>query len=133
MSEVNPFASPLSTDLVAAVPAQPQENQWVYRKGKLLVMHKQAVLPDRCVKSNRPAYGQRLKRKLYLVPPAALSHHPGPPRPLPRLGPDLAEESDDLCRAQRAVVPQTTMADCRQLVPGPRGSGDGGGGRVFGH
>ncbi len=27
MSEVNPFASPLSTDLIAAVPAQPQENQ----------------------------------------------------------------------------------------------------------
>ncbi len=69
MSEVNPFASPLSTDLVAAVPAQPQENQWVYRKGKLLVMHKQAVLPDRCVKSNRPAYGQRLKRKLYWYHP----------------------------------------------------------------
>ncbi len=63
MSEVNPFAAPLTTDL-AVPPAQSQQNHWVFRKGNLLVMHKEAALPDRCVKSNQPAEGRRLKRKL---------------------------------------------------------------------
>jgi hypothetical protein len=36
----------------------------LWRSGKLLVMRKQAVLPDRCVKCNRPAEGFRLRRNL---------------------------------------------------------------------
>jgi hypothetical protein len=37
----------------------------VWRNESMLVMSKDAALPDRCVKCNRPANGQRLKRKLY--------------------------------------------------------------------
>jgi hypothetical protein len=36
----------------------------VWRDGRCLVMHKQARLPDRCVKSNQPAGGRRLRRTL---------------------------------------------------------------------
>jgi hypothetical protein len=36
----------------------------------ILVMHKQGVLPDRCVKCNAPANGLRLKRKLSWHHPA---------------------------------------------------------------
>ena len=64
MSEVNPFASPLSCEPATAVATEDWQSQCLYRKGRLLVMHKQAVLPDRCVKSNQPVHGRRLKRKL---------------------------------------------------------------------
>ncbi|MBD0326378.1 MAG: hypothetical protein ICV68_08100 [Pyrinomonadaceae bacterium] len=37
----------------------------VWRNDSTLVMSKEAALPDRCVKCNRPANGLRLKRKLY--------------------------------------------------------------------
>jgi hypothetical protein len=77
MSEVNPFASPLSEEPAGAVAAEDWRSRCLYRKGRLLVMHKEAVLPDRCVKSNQPAHGRRLKRKLawhhpvlYLILPA---------------------------------------------------------------
>jgi hypothetical protein len=36
----------------------------LWRSGKLLVMRKQALLPDRCVKCNQPANGFRLRRNL---------------------------------------------------------------------
>jgi uncharacterized membrane protein len=52
-------------DVVVATLAEPP--QWeggLYRKGKQLVMHKRANLPDRCVKSNQPADGRRLQRNL---------------------------------------------------------------------
>jgi len=66
MSDINPYASPLNCeDVVVATLAEPP--QWeggLYRKGKQLVMHKRANLPDRCVKSNQPAGGLRLRRKL---------------------------------------------------------------------
>ena len=42
--------------------AEPVRGLW--RDGKLLVMHKGAVLPDRCIKCNAPAGGLRLKRSL---------------------------------------------------------------------
>jgi hypothetical protein len=35
-----------------------------WRSGSLLVLQKGADLPDRCVKSNRPANGRRLKRRM---------------------------------------------------------------------
>jgi hypothetical protein len=42
----------------------------VWRDGATLVMHKSAYLPDRCVKCNAPANGQRLRRKLSWHHPA---------------------------------------------------------------
>ena len=37
----------------------------IARSKKVLVMGRNALLPDRCVKCNSPSSGQRLKRKLY--------------------------------------------------------------------
>jgi hypothetical protein len=42
----------------------------VWRNKSMLVMSKDAALPDRCVKCNEPAYGRRLKRKLTWHHPA---------------------------------------------------------------
>jgi hypothetical protein len=42
----------------------------VWRDKSTLVMEKNAALPDRCVKCNEPAFGQRLKRKLSWHHPA---------------------------------------------------------------
>jgi hypothetical protein len=42
----------------------------VWRDGKKLVMHKQAFLPDRCVKCNTPTNGAYLHRKLSWLHPA---------------------------------------------------------------
>ena len=42
----------------------------VWRQGPTLVMHRDAELPDRCVKCNTPANGVKLRRNLYW-------HHPG--------------------------------------------------------
>lgn len=36
----------------------------VWRSGKQLVMHVDSILPDRCIKTNLPTHGQRLKRNL---------------------------------------------------------------------
>lgn len=71
--EFNPYASP------QAPPPQFQPPPYqgydpligIWRQGKLLVMHKAAPLPDRCVKSNQPANGRTLKRKLHWHHPAA--------------------------------------------------------------
>ena len=69
MSEINPYESPRDIEpMVVAEPAE-HEDGGVWRQGKLLVMHKRATLPDRCVKSNQPAHGRKLKRHLYW-------HHP---------------------------------------------------------
>lgn len=59
----NPFAV-YST----ALPPVSQSAGGIYRKGKLLVVHKMAQFPDRCIKSNEPTT-ERLKRKL-------MWHHP---------------------------------------------------------
>ncbi len=42
----------------------------IWRDGKVMIMHKHAYLPDRCVKCNAPAQGLRLKRKLAWHHPA---------------------------------------------------------------
>jgi hypothetical protein len=66
MSDPNPYASPaICEDVVMAeVADEPDWRAGLYRKGNQLVMHKQALLPDRCVKSNEPAGGKRLQRNL---------------------------------------------------------------------
>jgi hypothetical protein len=47
-----------------------QNTQGIWRDGPTLVMHKNADLPDRCVKCNAPADGQRVRRKLSWHHPA---------------------------------------------------------------
>lgn len=63
----NPYAPPLTSPIIYE--AQIVENLGLWRKGRLLVMHKSAQLPARCVKSNVPAE-RRLKRSLHWHHPA---------------------------------------------------------------
>lgn len=65
MSEINPYESPRSPEPVLLTEPAETESWGVWRHGRLLVMHKRATLPERCVKSNQPAYGRKLKRNLY--------------------------------------------------------------------
>ena len=63
----NPYRAPQADPYEPghlAGPLDPRSTAGLWRCGKLLVMRKGAVLPDRCIKTNRPANGQRLKRKL---------------------------------------------------------------------
>ena len=68
MEDSNPYAAPQHDVVIDALLAEPGNGVW--RDGKLLVMRKEAVLPDRCVKCNLPAGGIRLKRKLSWHHPA---------------------------------------------------------------
>jgi len=68
MAEFNPYASPQAESLPVLWAADPEEGG-VWRDGSRLVMLKTAELPDKCVKSNEPAHGRQLKRKLHW-------HHP---------------------------------------------------------
>jgi hypothetical protein len=73
MTDINPYASPMSSfeaQPVMAVEAVHEPWQGLFRKGNLLVMNKQAGLPDRCVKSNQPAFGRRLRRSMSWHHPA---------------------------------------------------------------
>jgi len=73
VSDVNPYASPLNADPVVATVVDeivPVSNVGIWRDGDLLVMHRDARLPDRCVKSNQPALGYRLRRFLHWYHPA---------------------------------------------------------------
>ncbi len=65
MSSDNPYQSPQAPIVKPAV----VESGGLWRSGKLLVMRKDAQLPDRCVKSNEPTT-RRLKRKLTWHHPA---------------------------------------------------------------
>jgi hypothetical protein len=60
----NPYA--VYSNMAPPVAMQPVGG--IFQKGQTLIVHKQAVLPDRCVKSNEPT-SERLKRKL-------MWHHP---------------------------------------------------------
>ncbi|HET6879376.1 MAG TPA: hypothetical protein VFI31_04450 [Pirellulales bacterium] len=62
MSEINPYAAPLTAAPINAQVIEPTGGIW--RDGKQLVMWKGATLPDRCVRCNAPAHGRRLKRTL---------------------------------------------------------------------
>lgn len=46
------------------------DSEEVWRSGKFLVMRKDAQLPDRCIKTNRPANGKRFRANLYWHHPA---------------------------------------------------------------
>jgi hypothetical protein len=64
MSPVPAYGGPPSFNAQA-----PWSNAGVWRQKNMLVMHKQAALPDRCVKCNRPANGRTLTKKF-------MWHHP---------------------------------------------------------
>ena len=68
---LNPYAAPQATGYApATAPVVPQGMfAGLWRQGNLLVMHKNAPLPDICLKSNEPAT-RRLKRKLSWHHPA---------------------------------------------------------------
>jgi hypothetical protein len=73
MSDINPYASPQnsSDDILPVVAVEAvQERPLLFRKGNQLVMYKRASLPDRCIKSNQPANGRRLRRNLTWHHPA---------------------------------------------------------------
>ena len=69
MPEFNPYTPPQIPSIPPPLP-DGYTPDGVWRQGKLLVMHKQAILPDRCVKSNQPAEGRRLKRSMSWHHPA---------------------------------------------------------------
>ncbi|MCA9220159.1 MAG: hypothetical protein KDA71_07505, partial [Planctomycetales bacterium] len=61
----NPYAAPRAHQQPAPMQPMytpPQGMVGVWRYGTTLVMHKDAKLPDVCVKSNEPAHGRTLKR-----------------------------------------------------------------------
>ncbi|MEQ8789152.1 MAG: hypothetical protein RIC55_22760 [Pirellulaceae bacterium] len=65
----NPYQPPVAPAPLMPAPATvPAVEGGVWRKGKLLVMHKRVSLPPRCVKTNRPAE-MWLKRNLSWHPP----------------------------------------------------------------
>ncbi|MBV8555365.1 MAG: hypothetical protein JO116_07360 [Planctomycetaceae bacterium] len=68
MSEFNPYAPPRADVSFGRTPAGDDAGVW--KSGKLLVMTKDAALPDRCVRCNQPADGLRLRRNLSWHPAA---------------------------------------------------------------
>jgi hypothetical protein len=78
MTDINPYASPLSMDEsirsiedrdMATLAERQEYEQGLFRKGKQLVMHRNATLPERCVKSNEPSL-RYLRRNLSWHHPA---------------------------------------------------------------
>ena len=67
MSLENPYSPPLAENPFADKAAS---DAGIWRDGNILVMHRDAQLPDRCIKSNEPSNGQTLKRKLTWHHPA---------------------------------------------------------------
>jgi hypothetical protein len=66
-SEFNPYAPPMASVAAPDVDA----SSAIYRHGNLLVMHKKAVLPAICLKTNQPSE-LRIKRTMYWSHPALL-------------------------------------------------------------
>jgi hypothetical protein len=64
--EFNPYAPPkaITPPLTSQPPPGYDPRVGLWRQGNILVMHKAAPLPDRCVKSNQPANGRTLRRNL---------------------------------------------------------------------
>jgi hypothetical protein len=68
-ADLNPYASPVYAQTPAFAGIQGGAQGGLWREGNVLVMHKQAPLPDVCLLSNQPATG-RLKRSLRWHHPA---------------------------------------------------------------
>ncbi len=60
---INPYAA-----YTVHEPLDIPQTNGIFQQGKWLIVHKQAVLPNRCVKSNEPT-SDRLRRKLMWHPP----------------------------------------------------------------
>lgn len=69
MSQPNPYAAPQVQHSFAEQPFKAEGFPGLWREGNVLVMHKQAPLPDICMKSNLPA-NRRLRRDLRWHHPA---------------------------------------------------------------
>lgn len=67
--EFNPYAAPAGPIYSSAAPG-PIDGPGVWVDGDLLVMTKDATLPDRCIRCNAPAHGYRLRRNLSWHSPA---------------------------------------------------------------
>ena len=67
MDESNPYAAPAADISVSPVPCDSWDGLW--RDGKNLVMHKQAALPNVCVKSGVETNETGIPRKLTWHPP----------------------------------------------------------------
>ena len=71
--EYNPYAPPKAVPPPFSPYQQPYPGGdplfGLFRQGNVLVMHKNAPLPDRCIKSNEPAHGRTLRRNLRWHPP----------------------------------------------------------------
>jgi hypothetical protein len=65
----NPYQAPMAPSVAPFSPTGNPYEAGVWRQGNLLVMHKMARLPDRCVKTNDPT-AERLNRKLSWHHPA---------------------------------------------------------------
>jgi hypothetical protein len=61
----NPYAAPQPSTHVA----QSTDTPGAWRSGKMLVVNRQAVLPDRCVRCNAPAEGYRKRKVFSWFPP----------------------------------------------------------------
>lgn len=59
-AEINPYAPPVADVDAGFRHAGPTEGVW--RNGNLLIMRRNASLPERCVKCNRPATHSRLQK-----------------------------------------------------------------------
>jgi hypothetical protein len=66
MDEFNPYAPPKSAALDDGRIA---DANVAWRDGKMLMVRKDAILPDRCLKCNEPAEGFRFKRSLTWASP----------------------------------------------------------------
>ena len=69
--EANPYAAPQpnAAPVAAGAPAV-QNNQGIWRKGNLLVVHRNATLPELCIRSGEPVTdGHRWKKNFQWHPP----------------------------------------------------------------
>jgi hypothetical protein len=69
MDDDNPFRSPQSYDAPRTRPTN-YSGAGLWRDSTMLVLRKEAELPDRCMACNQPADGRRLKQTFYWHPPA---------------------------------------------------------------
>jgi hypothetical protein len=67
MDDFNPYAPPKSAELDEARVFDHANVAW--RDGKLLMVHKDAILPDRCLKCNEPAEGYQYQRSVTWLSP----------------------------------------------------------------
>jgi hypothetical protein len=69
VSDFNPYAAP-ETDAKDPYFSHGRNQGGIWRDGLILVMDKEAKLPDRCVKCDEPSEKERLRRNLYWHHPA---------------------------------------------------------------